>query len=131
MPTAIRARPSPSLERVNLAPVNKEAKRIARESGVPVLAEFYFDNCGFCVAMAKGPLRNAEVIGLSRKFVPVKLNLDNESVTKLAEDLELIGSPAFVVFNPDGKVLIKHAGYAEADYMKNLLSEGLVMSQSR
>ena len=108
-----------------------QARKLSRESGVPILAEFYFDNCGYCAAMAKGPLRDVAVVGLSRKFIPVKLNLDRESVTKLAEDLELIGSPAFVVFNPDGKVLIKHAGFAEAGYMRNLLSEGLVMSQSK
>lgn len=108
-----------------------QAKKLAKDSGVPIFVEFYFDNCGFCVAMAKGPLLDPSVIGLSRKYVPVKLNLESAAGTKLAEELEVNGSPAFVVFSPDGKVLIKHSGFAEADYMTNLLREGLVMAQMK
>ncbi|NNF00683.1 MAG: hypothetical protein HKN25_16830 [Pyrinomonadaceae bacterium] len=107
-----------------------KAKKLARESGVPILAKFYFNNCGYCAAMAKGPLRDPSVVGLSRKFVPVKLNLEKDSWARLAEELEVLGSPAFVVFDSTGKVLIKHAGFAEAEFMKDLLSEGLVLSQT-
>ena len=107
-----------------------KAKTLAREAGVPVLVEFYFDSCAFCAAMAKGPLRDSKVVELSRKFVCVKLDLETDAAAKLAERLELIGSPAFAVYNADGEVVLKHTSYAEADVVAEFLRDGLERSQS-
>ena len=105
------------------------ARELARTAGVPLLVEFYFDSCAFCAAMAEGPLRDRGVVDLSRKYVNVKLDRDKKKYADLVEDLELIGSPAFAIYSPKGKVILRHEGYAEADLMRNLLREGLQLSK--
>lgn len=104
------------------------AREMARRGGVPLLVEFYFDSCAYCEAMANGPLRDRGVVGLSRKYVNVRLDRDKKEYAELVEKLELIGSPAFAIYSPKGKVVLRHEGYAEADFMRNLLREGLQLS---
>ncbi len=101
------------------------AKKLARETETPLLIEFYFDSCGYCQAMARGPLRAPEIVQLSRKFINVKLDLETEAAAKLAEELELIGTPAFAIFSPKGDLLQRHTGYAETDVMNFLLRGSL------
>ncbi|MCI0488436.1 MAG: thioredoxin family protein [Blastocatellia bacterium] len=107
-----------------------EARKLSREAEVPLLIEFYFDSCSICAAMAKGPLRDPSVIALSRKYVTVKVDLDTQAGTALAEELELLGSPVFVIYNPGGQVLIKQSGYTETDILTSLLREGLDRSET-
>lgn len=68
------------------------------------------------------------MVALSRKFVNVKIDLETEAGAKLAEELELVGSPAFVIYHPDGEVALRQTGYAEADVMSYLLRSGLEMA---
>ncbi|MCI0366447.1 MAG: hypothetical protein L0219_21500, partial [Phycisphaerales bacterium] len=62
---------------------------------------------------------------LSRKFVNVKLDLETEAGAKLADELELVGSPAFAIYHPNGEVALRQTGYAEAEVMSYLLRSGL------
>lgn len=106
----------------------EQARRIARQADVPLLVEFYFDSCAYCAAMAKGPLRDPAVLDVARKFVCVKLNLENPEVAKLADQLDLVGSPAFAVYNPKNEIILRHTSYADADFMAQRLREGLEKS---
>ena len=105
-----------------------QAQKQAKEAAVPVFVELYFDACSVCEAMAKGPLKDPKVVGLTRKFVCVKMDLLDDDVEALAKDLEFVGSPAFAVYNPDGKVVLKHVNYAEADFIVDFLKQGLQLS---
>ena len=104
------------------------ARRLARQANVPVLLELYFDGCAFCSQMAQGPLRHARVVELSRKFVCVKVDRELDSGERIAEQLELVGSPAFAIFDSAGEVVLKHQNYAEADFMVDFLTDGLALS---
>lgn len=109
----------------------EKGRTLAREAGVPLLVEFYYDSCSFCAAMAEGPLRDRRVVALSRKFVCVKLSLDTPAVAELADELKLIGTPAFAFYSVDGEVTQKHTSYAEADFVADLFREGLERSGAR
>ncbi len=78
--------------------------------------------------MAKGPLRDPAVLDVARKFVCVKLNLENPEVAKLADQLDLVGTPAFAVYNKRSEVVLRHTSYADADFMAQRLREGLEKS---
>jgi thiol-disulfide isomerase/thioredoxin len=103
----------------------EEALATAKQAGVPVLVEFFFDGCAYCAAMAEGPLRDPRVVALSRKYVCVQLDRTAPEGERLADEWELVGTPAFAVLDPSGKVVHKHVNYAEADFLTQFLTDGL------
>ncbi|MGD9857491.1 MAG: deiodinase-like protein [Planctomycetaceae bacterium] len=106
----------------------EQARTTAKGAGVPVLAEFHFDGCPICAAMELTTLQDQLVVAASRKFVPVKIDLTGEEGKKLGEQLDIVGTPTFVIFNSSGDVVARHEGPAEPSEFTAFLRTGLTRS---
>ena len=76
--------------------------------------------CHWCHVMAETTYKNPEVIGLMQaKYIAVRV--DQDSRPDLSNRYEDFGWPATVVFNGDGKEIVKRQGYIEPKQMASLL----------
>src|SRR5262245_31270500 len=82
------------------------AKVMARQSGRLVLVHVWADGCGPCAALEQNVFNQPGVaVAIETKFVPVKLNANENSATATAFGITRV--PTDVVLSPDGQVLQK------------------------
>ena len=78
--------------------------------------------------MEKGPLADSEVVSVSRKYVPVKIDLTSSEGATLGEEFGVVGTPTFVLLNSEGESVASLEGYLESSAMIAFLREGLSRS---
>ena len=100
------------------------ARREASDSGRPILFDFGTETCFFCKKLDSTTFRVPAVVRLiADRFVPMKI--DGEREAGLTQQFAITTFPALVVVGPDGKVLGKHEGYADAARMTRFLEQAL------
>lgn len=78
--------------------------------------------CHWCHVMEQTTYRDAAVINLMKQnYIPVQV--DQDAQPDLSQRYEEYGWPAVVIFDADGKELIKHRGYINPKEMVELLEE--------
>ncbi len=87
-----------------------ESKRTGRR----VLAVFTGDHCGWCRVLENRTFTDAEVVKLSKHFVPVALNTGHEENARLVDQYGIDAIPRSVVLTADGQVVDKLSGYIPA-----------------
>jgi hypothetical protein len=95
------------------------AQKTAKESGVPVMLEFFHPQCAFCQKMAATTLVDSKVVQLSRKLACAKLSIADEGVSELFDKLGFAGTPSIVFYSPGAKVLLKN---------ESILDEGALLA---
>ncbi|MBT6154719.1 MAG: thioredoxin family protein [Planctomycetaceae bacterium] len=86
-----------------------EAKRL----GLPLVVHFYTDWCGPCQQMEASVLNTAEVTAkLGRTAVGVKINGDHHE--QLLNKFRIEAYPSDVYVDPNGKILFRRSGFANA-----------------
>jgi protein disulfide-isomerase len=82
------------------------AKKLARETNRMVLVHFWTPSCGPCLNLDKTVFNQTSVsAALETKFVPVKLNANENSAT--AQGFGITRVPTDVILTPDGQVVGK------------------------
>jgi thiol:disulfide interchange protein len=101
----------------------QEALAEAKRSGMPVMADFYADWCGWCKKLDKEVYVNPEVAVLAEKFVSAKINadIDRENSAKY----NITGLPTIVFLDPDGELVHTIVGYMDAADFVETMSEVL------
>ena len=98
------------------------ARREATDTGRPLFLDFGTEACGWCQKLDATTLRDPNVVALlNERFIPVKLDGNKEQ--RLTAALGVEGFPTLVVATADGKVVGRHAGYADAAQLTALLGK--------
>ncbi|MBN9120635.1 MAG: thioredoxin family protein [Planctomycetes bacterium] len=98
------------------------ARKVATETGRPLLLDFGTEACFWCKKLDATTFRDPKVVKLLNEgFVPVKI--DAQRHPRMVEALKIDGFPTLILASPEGKVLGRHAGYADAAQLTALLSK--------
>jgi thiol:disulfide interchange protein len=79
------------------------ARLESQKTGKPILLDFSADWCGPCQEMRRTTWSDNHVADALRNFIPVQVNVDNNS--QLASQFEVRGIPHLVVVNPGGGIV--------------------------
>ncbi len=103
---------------------SKEIFSEAKSKNLLVILDLEAQWCHWCHVMAQQTYLNEEVTKLiGENFIAVRI--DQDSRPELANRYRQYGWPATIIFNSEGKELIKRRGYIEADEMVKLLGQAI------
>lgn len=81
----------------------------AKETGKPVMVDFYATWCGPCKLLDQKTYADARVVNASTNWVSVKVDVDAER--KLARDYKVSSIPTIVFIAPGGAELSRFTGF--------------------
>lgn len=100
------------------------ARKEATAAGKPLLLDFGTEACTWCRKLDTTTFRNPSVVELlNDRFVPVKVDGEKDAWLTRAAGVEAF--PTLVLLSPEGKVLARHDGYADAGKLLPLLRQVL------
>lgn len=103
-----------------------QARQTAAKSHKPVWIQFTGPWCPNCHKMDKETFKNTKVIDeISRNYVAAKISCEEN--TELALSFGFTQLPSTVLISPDGHILARHEGFADADGVHKLsIAAGVV-----
>jgi thiol:disulfide interchange protein len=83
----------------------KTAMIVAKSAGSPAIIDFYADWCTACKELDHGTWSAPEVIAESERFTMIRVDATaaGEDIDKLEDDLDVVGLPAVLFLDADGK----------------------------
>ena len=87
----------------------EEGLKVSKEKGKPLMVDFEASWCGWCKKLDETTYKDAQVIALSKKFIPVKVNCDTDRVTP--QKYGVRGLPTIIFMDSAGATLLKIVGY--------------------
>jgi thioredoxin-like negative regulator of GroEL len=101
------------------------ARREATETGKPLLLDFGTEACFWCKKLDATTFRDPKVVKLlNERFVPVKIDAQRDE--RLTTALQIEGFPTLILATAAGKVIGRHAGYADVGQLMTLLNKAPV-----
>ncbi|MGC8666534.1 MAG: thioredoxin fold domain-containing protein [Chthonomonadales bacterium] len=107
---------------IKWAPSFEAAMRTARSTNKLVMVDFYTDWCGWCKKLDADTYTDANVVRLSTRFVPVKVNAEKEGVA-VARKYGVQGYPTIMFLEGNGSVAAKIGGYLPPQQFAEKLTE--------
>ena len=96
------------------------ARKEATAAGKPMLLDFGTEACSWCRKLDATTFRDRSVVDLlNASFVSVKV--DGEREERLAQSVGVQAFPTIVLVSPEGKIIARHEGYADASKMMAML----------
>jgi thiol-disulfide isomerase/thioredoxin len=100
------------------------ARKEATAAGKPLVLDFGTEGCIWCRRLDATTFRDPTVVQLlNDRFIPVKVDAEREE--RLTQAAGVQSFPTIVVVSPDGKVVNRHEGYADAAKMSALLRQSM------
>jgi thioredoxin-like negative regulator of GroEL len=97
----------------------EEASAAAKESGRPILVDFWADWCAACKIMDKEVYSDPAFVAAAHNFVAVRVNYDKK--TALARKYNVSELPTLVFTDSFGGEIFRHAGYLDGHLLTELL----------
>lgn len=97
----------------------EEASAAAKESGRPILVDFWADWCAACKVMDKEVYSDPAFAEASHNFVAVRVNYDKK--TALARKYSVSELPTLVFTDSFGGEIFRHTGYLNGHLLMELL----------
>jgi thiol:disulfide interchange protein DsbD len=94
---------------------------IAKKEKKPVMVDFYAEWCGWCKKLDKTTYLDQKVIGLSKKFICVKVDTDKDQESPAKYGVR--GLPTIVFFNSKGEVTKQAVGYQDGAALSAIMEE--------
>jgi len=102
-----------------------EGLKVAKEEKKILMVDFEANWCIWCKKLDETTYNAPQVIALSKKFIPVKVNCEEDTVTPSRYGVN--GLPTIIFMNFEGQVIHQIVGYREPDdfvvEMKKVLNE--------
>lgn len=92
----------------------------AKETGKPIMIDFYATWCVPCKMLDASTYRNANVVTESENWVMVRIDLDQNQ--ELAAQYRVDSVPTIVLLSSDGKEKQRKTGFVDASSMKDLMA---------
>lgn len=98
------------------------ARREAKQTGKPILVEFFAIWCGACKRMDEQTFTDPKVLREMGQWIPVKMDMDQHP--DLAASYRINGVPTLVFLDPDGHLITTLVGFAGPDEVLGLMKSG-------
>lgn len=99
----------PEIEEIKWYKSFEEGLKAAKEEKKPLMVDFEADWCIWCKRLDETTYKNSQVIALSKKFIPVKVNCDTDKDT--AHKYKVTGLPTIIFMNTEGQEIHRVIGY--------------------
>ena len=101
------------------------ALETANKENKIIMIDIYADWCDWCKKLDEETYKDLEVIELSKKFVNLKVNTDNDLLDfqALNEVFGITGIPVILFINSDGELIHRIDGYIDAETFKTQVRE--------
>ena len=83
----------------------------AKQSGKPLMVDFWFEGCGWCEKLDKDTYTDAKVKELAQNFVCVKADMHGKDQAT-ASKFGIRGAPTVVFLKSNGTEITRNVGYA-------------------
>lgn len=88
----------------------------AKEEGLPIFLDVQTSWCGWCRKLEKNTFSDSKVGELyNKRFLNVSIDGESEEGSILVNQYGIEGYPALLFFDEQGRLLIKHGGYQNAN----------------
>lgn len=98
-----------------------EGLKAAKKSSKPLMVDFYADWCGWCKKLDRETYRDQEVIRLSKDFICVKVNTDENP--EASQHYRVSGLPTIVFLDSNGEIIENVVGYRGSSKYIKILSD--------
>lgn len=92
--------------RVEWVTTYEDGLKFARQSGRPIMMEFYADWCPPCRTLEAKFFKRKDIVKLSYRLVPIRIDatVGKAQVDKIIDDYNVVGWPTIIFLSPQGEV---------------------------
>lgn len=108
-----------------------EGLTLASQTNKPVMIDFYYDDCVWCVRLEEDTYSDQRVIVKSEQFVNVKVDLyekNDYDGQKITENYDITGWPTIVYLDPSGEEIKRISGYKAPDPFLDDMDDALSLA---